>query len=262
MNNDISGVYYILNKKNNKIYIGSSKRINRRFYEHRYFLNNQNHGNEHLQKAWNKYGEDNFEFGIIEIFNGNDDELRDVEQIWMDYFSSYNKDVGYNISAFAEGSGGYIVSEQTREKLKNFHMGRKASEETKQKLSSQRKGELNGFFGKQHTEESRQKMRKAKLGNKITETQKKALDYGREVMRELIKTPEYRKKLSISKQGEKSSTSKLKESDVIEILKELKGGRTEAELSEQYGVAIPSISRIKNRKRWGYLYEKFPELYT
>lgn len=262
MNNDISGVYYILNKKNNKIYIGSSKHINRRFYEHKYFLNNHNHGNEHLQKAWNKYGEDNFEFGIIEIFNGNDDELRDVEQIWMDYFSSYDKDIGYNISTFAEGSGGYIVSEQTREKIRNFHMGRKASEETKQKLSSQRKGKFNGFFGKHHTEESKQKMRNAKLGSKISESQREALNRGREIMLEMLKAPEYRKKLSISKQGENASTAKLKESDVIEILKYLKEGYSEIELSERYGVSMSSISRIKNRKRWGYLYEKMPELYT
>lgn len=262
MNDDKVGIYYILNKINNKIYIGSSTRINRRFYEHKYFLDKGIHVNKHLQNAWNKYGEDNFEFGVIETVNGNKEDLRDIEQIWMDYFSSYNEDSGYNISAFAEGSGGYIVSDQTREKLRNAHIGKKVSEETKQKLSLQRRGELNNFFGKRHTEETKQKIRNARLGSKTTDTQRRALDYGREIMRELIKMPEYRKKLSISKQGEKASTAKLKESDVIEILKELKGGRPEAELSEQYGVSMSSISRIKNRKRWGYLYEKFPELYA
>ena len=63
----ICGIYKITNLKNHKIYIGSSNNIMRRWYEHLRDLKNQKHCNSHLQNAWNKYGENNFLFEIIEI---------------------------------------------------------------------------------------------------------------------------------------------------------------------------------------------------
>jgi group I intron endonuclease len=65
----ISGIYQIKNLKNNKIYIGSSKNIKERFLQHKYNLKNNKHCNPILQNSWNKYGEENFEFIIIEIIN-------------------------------------------------------------------------------------------------------------------------------------------------------------------------------------------------
>lgn len=60
------GIYVIKNNVNNKMYIGSSTNIKQRFTCHKSALRNNNHRNKHLQNAWNKYGEDNFEFIIIE----------------------------------------------------------------------------------------------------------------------------------------------------------------------------------------------------
>lgn len=54
------GVYLIFNLINGKRYVGSSKDIYNRFYEHIHNLNHQKGHNAHLQNAWNKYGEDNF----------------------------------------------------------------------------------------------------------------------------------------------------------------------------------------------------------
>ena len=266
MNNDIRGVYYILNKINNKIYIGSSCRIYKRFKEHRYFLNKNKHINKHLQRAWNKYNEENFEFGIIEIVCDIDDDLLDAEQAWMDYFNSYDIQYGYNISAYAEGSGGYKVSEETKEKIRQWHIGQKASEETKNKLSLLRKGELNGFYGKHHSEEAKEKIKNSKVGKKPTQKQLDNLEKGRKICIDLLKDKEkgenLRKKLSEMRCGEKSSSAKLTEVEVIEILQKLKQGVLMKDLCEFYNVSIASISRIKNRKRWGYLYDKYPELYS
>jgi len=60
-----SGIYQILNKTNNKFYIGSASNLRRRFSNHKCHLTKNSHSNLHLQNAWNKYGGDNFEFLIL-----------------------------------------------------------------------------------------------------------------------------------------------------------------------------------------------------
>ena len=51
------GIYMIRNLSNNKVYIGQSTNINRRWNDHKMKLKNNIHYNEHLQKSYNKYGE-------------------------------------------------------------------------------------------------------------------------------------------------------------------------------------------------------------
>lgn len=54
--------------------------------------------------------------------------------------------------------------------------------------------------------------------------------------------------------GEKSGTAKLKNKDIYDIRNKYKNKEnTQKELAEMYGVAVPCISRIVNRKRWGHL---------
>ena len=60
------GIYKITNKINNKVYIGKSIYIERRWYEHKTDMNNINKQN-HLYNAMRKYGKDNFLFEIIEL---------------------------------------------------------------------------------------------------------------------------------------------------------------------------------------------------
>lgn len=60
------GIYMITNYVNNKRYIGSSKNIAQRLWTHRSNLRHNRHSNEHLQNAWNKYGEENFNFTVLE----------------------------------------------------------------------------------------------------------------------------------------------------------------------------------------------------
>ena len=63
--NIISGIYKIVNLKNGKFYIGSSKNIIRRWYFHKSALKNKRHHCIHLQRSWNKHGESSFRFEII-----------------------------------------------------------------------------------------------------------------------------------------------------------------------------------------------------
>jgi len=65
---DKQGVYVIRCTESNKIYIGSTtmsfiKRYNHHFNQ----LENNKHKNSYLQNSYNKYGEESFEFDILEI---------------------------------------------------------------------------------------------------------------------------------------------------------------------------------------------------
>lgn len=60
------GIYMITNYASNKRYIGSSINIGQRLWTHRSELRHNKHPNKHLQNAWNKYGENNFNYTILE----------------------------------------------------------------------------------------------------------------------------------------------------------------------------------------------------
>jgi group I intron endonuclease len=93
------GVYEIRNIINNKVYIGSSNDIQRRWNEHVRNLNNNTHHSYKLQKDWDEFGEGVFIFNIIELVD-EENLLKDREQYYIDYFDSCNN--GYNVSAIAD----------------------------------------------------------------------------------------------------------------------------------------------------------------
>jgi group I intron endonuclease len=82
MRDDKCGVYQIRCKSDGKVYIGSSKRIYRRWTDHRRQLKDGTHHTAHLQHAWVKYGADDFEFSVIEECEQL--ELEQREQYWID----------------------------------------------------------------------------------------------------------------------------------------------------------------------------------
>ena len=90
----ICGVYRITNLINGKFYIGSSANIGQRWEQHLYRLRNNKHENPYLQKAWNKYGESNFQFEVIEECNSSDQYQR--EQHYLDLYQPFGEQ-GYNI---------------------------------------------------------------------------------------------------------------------------------------------------------------------
>jgi group I intron endonuclease len=58
------GIYKITNKINNKVYIGESQNIERRWEEHKKHLKEGKHHSYKLQQDYHLYGEDNFEYGF------------------------------------------------------------------------------------------------------------------------------------------------------------------------------------------------------
>ena len=83
------GVYRIKNLINGKCYYGSSKNIEKRWSRHKRELNNNTHINCILQRAWDKYGENNFIFEIIEVCAIN--VLLETEQKYLDLQPDYNR---------------------------------------------------------------------------------------------------------------------------------------------------------------------------
>ena len=75
------GIYGIRNIINNGIYVGqTSQTFLKRYNDHSHRLNNNKHFNAYLQRAWNKYGKENFEFFVIDI-------VKDIK--YLDYLEKY-----------------------------------------------------------------------------------------------------------------------------------------------------------------------------
>lgn len=124
-----TGIYKITNLINNKIYIGSAIRIDRRFYSHINQLNNKNHINSHLQNAFNDYGLNNFKFERLENVK-HKTKLIEREQYYLDtllFAQEYIKEkdprfleLGYNINPTAGSNLGVKYSEASKKKMSEW----------------------------------------------------------------------------------------------------------------------------------------------
>ena len=85
-----SGIYCITNIITLDNYIGSSKHIYFRLREHLSKLRKNKHHSKHLQASFNKYGEESFLSGIIDICT--EDKLIEKEEFWISVIKpTYNK---------------------------------------------------------------------------------------------------------------------------------------------------------------------------
>lgn len=156
-----SGVYMIKNMINNKLYIGSSKNISKRWIGHINMLNNKKHKNNYLCNAWYKYGENNFEFSVIEYVKL--DNLIAREQYYIDYYNVCDRNNGYNLTPKAGSNLGWKPSEKTRKRMSESAKKKPPiSKETKKKLSIARKGNKNAC--RIVSDEERKKMSESHIG--------------------------------------------------------------------------------------------------
>lgn len=119
MAKSICGIYSIQNKINGKRYIGFACDIKRRWRTHKSELRHYRHCNKHLTMAWHKYGEENFEFSIIEECPRS--ELSEREKYWVAYYDTYEN--GYN----GDRGGGNTIP-PSKESIEKFtRRGEKSS---------------------------------------------------------------------------------------------------------------------------------------
>ena len=88
-------IYKIENKLNQNLYIGITTNPQIRKNRHFNYLRQNKHPNSHLQSAFNKYGEENFFFEILESFESNNEEdAYKKEAEYIEKFDTYLN--GYN----------------------------------------------------------------------------------------------------------------------------------------------------------------------
>lgn len=225
------GIYGIRNLVNGKIYVGkTTMNFGDRWDSHRACLRGGYHGNNYLQRSWDKYGEDNFEFIIlVDCVNGEDTDA--VNQLEIEQIEKYRK-LGLSYNIHDGGAGGLFkgkhLSEETKRKIgeKNrINMtGRKASEETKRKMSISQKKRYEKW-----TEEDRKEW-----GKKISASQSG------------LKKP----KLSLVMQGNKNGAKyTLDQVNEIRRLHEVEN-KGYTEISQIMNIPRHSIYLIATYRRW------------
>ena len=191
-------------------------------------LVNNSHHCIYLQHAWNKYGQDNFDFIIIKECITEED-ARNEEQFHLDNY----RDQIYNLSYCA--TGGDIISNHPKRneiiskrsktvKLKNIKL---TNEERKIKFSYNKMGIKNGMYGKHHSEESKLKISITQKNNPIEGYRKnKTFEelFGKEKANELKEQLSHNASLRV---GEKNSFYGKHHSDETKkILSEKRKGKT------------------------------------
>jgi len=178
-------IYAIRNRDDlSKCLIGQTIQSNpeRRWSMHRCLLKKGKHRNSHLQSAWDKYGEDKYEFVVLTKAD-NQTDLDKLEWIYEKMFGYYNmkeggrggklsEEVKKKISMGRKGKGlgqipwnkGIPRTDETKEKISKANGGRIFSAEVHEKWSKMRKGKSNPFYGKKHTQSSLEKMSNSHKG--------------------------------------------------------------------------------------------------
>jgi len=179
-------IYLILNKITNKRYVGSSVNYDKRKKKHIHELTKNIHANRYLQSAWDKNGWHSFEFIILEVL-AEKINIVEREQYWMDYFKSYDPELGYNLRPKAENNQGMVFTEEHKRKIGLGNKGKVISEEQKDRARNQ-------IISSEHRLSISQ-ANKGKLASKETRDKMSASRKG------IIKSPEWMEKIRLGNIG-------------------------------------------------------------
>jgi group I intron endonuclease len=169
----ISAIYSIRNIITNMRYIGASTNTQKRWDKHKRYLKQNKHWNFLFQEEYNIYGEEAYEYTIIQLLPSDKELLKFMETYWIVYYDSFvDCGKGYNLTY---GAPNFCPSNTTRERNREAQKGKTMSEETKKKISNFMSSENNPHIGAKRSEESRKKMSDAGKVKIFTEEHKKHL---------------------------------------------------------------------------------------
>lgn len=207
----MQGIYIITCLVNGRVYIGQSKHIQKRWLEHKEELQKGSHCNNHLQNAWNKYGEKSFVFSVLELCP--DTKLTEREQYWIDYYGGINSKGTYN---FREAGSRGSMSEETRKIM---------SENTKKLRENPEWVAKNAQAIKDSwTVERRQHMSEIKTGSTWTDCQRQNRKHFDDLRRGVPRSEKTKQKISQSLLGHNVSEEtrqKLREAAKKQVHKPL-----------------------------------------
>lgn len=222
-------VYAHVNRINGKIYVGQTKRT----LEQRY-----KNGYKHCRHFWNaiqKYGWESFEH-IILIDDLSLDMANIIEEELIKKFDTTNHNKGYNMKS---GGLNHIPSEETRKLLSESH-----------------KGERHWNYGRHWGNDFKTKLREIHTGRIISDEWRKNMSKGQKRRKPF--TEEQRRKISLSKMGEKNpmyrkdishKPKKLRSEQVKKVLQYdldgnfIKKWNSSSEASKTYNVDVSNIVR-------------------
>jgi group I intron endonuclease len=175
----ISGIYAITHNESGRRYIGSAANIYLRWECHKSDLRKGRHTNTHLQRLWNKSGQDAFSFVVIEECPR--EFLLDREQVHINEKSELNilrvagsrigrKHTPETCAKFSAAKKGKPLSVEHLAKLSLASAGKPKSKEHNEKNRLSHLGEKHHLFGKHHSEESKAKIKASLLARKYHHT--------------------------------------------------------------------------------------------
>lgn len=218
-----SGVYAIT-KYDIIVYTGSAINLRQRWKKHKADLRRNDpddpHGNEHLQRSWNKYGESAFKCGVLEECPV--DQLLIREQYYLDTLPDL-----YNICRIAGSRLGTTHTPEARERIRAARTGSKATDEAKANMSASKMGNTSRL-GHKDTPEARANMSAARMGNT------NLLGY--------VHTPESKARMSESKMG---NTNNLGHKDSDEV----RAKKSAARMGNQNRLGQSPSSETRERLR-------------
>ncbi len=204
------GVYRIVNTVTGDCYVGSSAYVQSRKSEHFQRLRKQTHANIHLQRVFDKYGEESLVFEVLE--RPPVEKLIEREQHWIDTLEPT-----YNIRKIAESNLGLKASDAAKAKQRQAWqaLSSEKQEEARQNLANGRQKMMemvaNGEW--QHSPETIEAIKQARASQVITPTMLETLKHGREIRKQVNPKPrqgmrnteEHNQKIALSHLGMKAT---------------------------------------------------------
>lgn len=241
----MAAIYRISNVANDNFYIGSSINVRRRRWEHWDALKKGTHHCAPLQAAWDEFGEDAFEFEVLEEVSDGSQLLHIEETYLLKYAGSaecYNTALSAHQSPAALPYVRDRISEGVKRKYEDPEyqprIGRTHSEETKAVISAKVQAAVAAGKGGKFipSEDTRLRMSVALRGNQNAKGH--------------IRTEEHRRKLAEANTGNQNwlgrthteeSKAKLSK-QVVEVTTGKEFPSLTATL-EHYGFKMPTLRR-------------------